>query len=44
MPKLFDESDEGGDGPAFLGTSAARVNGDALAASMMRGVLRGFER
>ena len=43
-PKLFDESDEGGDEPALLGASAARVNGDALAAGMMQGLLRGFER
>ena len=44
MPKLFDEGSEGGEGPALLGTSTTRVNGDALAAGMMRGMLRGFER
>jgi hypothetical protein len=44
MPKLFDEGSKGGERPAFLGASAARVNGDALDAGVMRGMLFGFER
>ena len=44
MPKLFDKGREGGEGPTFLVASAAWVDGDALVAGMMHGMLCRFER